>query len=480
MTVKPTIGLESTGNAALDEILGGGIPSQSVNVIAGEPGSGKTILTLQILFNAARRGKKCLYFTTLSEPAIKVVRYMQSFDFFDESLLDEQIHFSDLSAAIRQGAEATTAEVMARIERHEPAFVAIDSFRAIGEFFNSPGSSRTFVYDMATQMASWGATALLVGEYARQDFPAFPEFAVADGIIRLGSEQQGLTSLREVEVLKLRGADYVSGRHFFDIGPDGVRVYPRVRTPASTESAPAVADRIATGVEGIDTLLDGGLPRSSSTIVEGGSGTGKTVLGLNFLLEGVRCGEKALLFTMEETPDQLRAIATGLGWNLAALESDGRLVIKYTSPVELSTDRFLNDATNEVKQLGAKRVVFDSLTTLGLGVPSERRFKELVYAISKHMRSMNVSVLMTSESQQMLGAAQLSSMGVSFAADNLIQLRYVEIDGRLDRAVSVIKARGIKLNTELRAATIGAGGMTVVRDRFKDMRGVLTGLPSKG
>ncbi|HEY1584859.1 MAG TPA: ATPase domain-containing protein, partial [Polyangia bacterium] len=352
MSVSPVLDVESSGNAALDSILGGGIPSRSVNVIAGEPGSGKTILTLQMLFSAARRGRTCLYFTTLSEPAIKVVRYMQSFEFFDAGLLDDKIHLSDLSGAIRKGPEATTSELMARIERHEPTFVAIDSFRAIGDFFRAPGSARTFVYDIATQLASWGTTALFVGEYARPDYSAFAEFAVADGIIRLGSEPNGLTSLREVEVLKLRGADYISGRHFFDIGKGGVLVYPRVRSPASTEAAPAVADRIGTGVAGIDALLDGGLPRSSSTIVEGGSGTGKTVLALNFLLEGVRAGERALLFTMEETPDQLRAIAGSLGFDLASFEAAGKLVIRYTSPVELSTDRFLNDATDEVRRTG--------------------------------------------------------------------------------------------------------------------------------
>jgi circadian clock protein KaiC len=480
MTFKPILNLESTGNEALDGILGGGIPSQSVNVIAGEPGSGKTILTLQMLFHAARRGKKCLYFTTLSEPAIKVLRYMQSFQFFDETLLDKQILFSDLSAVIRQGPEATSSELIARIEHHEPDYVAIDSFRAIGAFFRNADAARAFVYDLATQLASWGTTALLAGEYSRQDYGEFAEFAVADGIIRLGSEQQGLTSLRDIEVLKLRGREYVSGRHFFDIGASGICVYPRVRSPESNESSPAVADRITTGVAGIDSLLDGGLPRNSATIVEGGSGTGKTVLALNFLVEGVRHGEKVVLFTLEETPDQLRAIATGLGWDLAALEAAGKLVVKYASPVELSTDRFLNQATNEVRALGAQRVVFDSLTTMALGVPSERRFKELVYSISKHMRALGASVLMTSESHQLLGSPQMSSMGVSFAADNLIQLRYVEIDGRLDRAISVVKARGIKLNTELRAATIGSGGMTVVADRFKDMRAVLTGIPSKG
>jgi circadian clock protein KaiC len=480
MSARPTLRLESTGNPALDRILGGGIPSQSVTVIAGEPGAGKTILTLQMLFHAARQGKKCLYFTTLSEPAIKVIRYMQSFDFFDDQILDRQIRFVDLGAAIREGAEATTAAIVSRVEQLEPELVAIDSFRAIGEQMPEPGSARSFVYDLANQMAGWGATTLLVGEYVRDEFSRFAEFAVADGIIRLGVERQDLTSVRDLEILKLRGAAYLSGRHFFEIGRQGLYVYPRVRAPESSDQpAPRLSDRDSTGIAGLDELLDGGVPRGSATVVQGGTGAGKTVLSLNFLTAGIAREEKAILFTLEETPDQLREIAGSLGWDLAALEKRGMLVIRYTSPVELMTDRFLDRAREEVRALGARRVVFDSLTTMALGVPSERRFKELVYSMAKHLRSVGCTVLMTMESEQLLGNANLSGLGVSFMADNLIQIRYLEIGGRLERAISIIKARGINLNTELRSAVIGKGGVTVVGERFRDLRGVLTGLPSR-
>jgi circadian clock protein KaiC len=474
MTGRSTMQLETTSIPDLDTILGGGLPRGSVTVIAGEPGAGKTVLTLQMLFHAASSGARCLYFTTLSEPAMKVVRYMQAFDFFDEALFDRNIIFADLGAAIREGADSIINEVVGRVERHEPAFVAIDSFRVIGERLRAD-VARPFVYDLATQMAGWGATTLLVGEYARAEFAAFAEFAIADGILRLGSEPHGLTSLREIEVLKLRGAAYVSGRHFFDIGSAGVAVYPRVRGPDHpSEDDTRSPERIGTGVAGIDELLDGGLPRGSSTVIQGGTGTGKTTLALNFLVEGLRCGEPGILFTLEENPAQLRQVARGLGWDL-----DG-LAIRYSSPVELSTDRFLNDARAEVQKVGARRVVFDSLTTMALGVMSDRRFKELVYAVAKHMRSAGATLYMTLESEQHLGSANLSGLGVSFIADNLVQLRYVEIGGRLERALSVIKARGVKLNTELCSATIARGGITVTRGRFKEMRGLLTGMPSRG
>jgi circadian clock protein KaiC len=478
---KLALKTESTGLPPLDALLGGGIPTQSLTVIAGEPGSGKTILTLQMLFHAARQGRKCLYFTTLSEPAIKVIRYMQTLDFFDAAVLEKNIVLCDLGGAIRKGSGETLAEIARRVELHEPSLVAIDSFRAVTELLPDVATSRHFVYEAANHMTGWGATVLLVGEYLREEQARFAEFAIADGIIRLGSERQELTSVRQLEILKMRGAAHASGRHFFEIGPGGIYVYPRVRAPELDPTASAVSEdtRDSTGVVGLDQLLDGGLPHGSATVVQGGTGTGKTLLGLHFAREGLRAGEKAVFLTMEETPGQLRTVARRLGLDLEPFERDGRLVVSYTSPVELSTDRYLNEARKLVEQTGARRVVFDSLTAMAVGVPSERRFKELVYAFSKHMRELDASLLMTMEAEQLLGSSNLSGLGLSFVADNLLQLRYVEIEGRLERAISVVKARGIAVTSELRSASIGPGGMSVVGERFRDLRGVLSGLPAR-
>jgi len=467
-----------TGSAALDAILGGGIPAGSVTVVAGEPGSGKTVFTLQTLFHHARQGKKCLYFTTLSEPALKVIRYMQLFSFFDARLIEERIVFADLGSTLRRdGVEKALAQMIQRVESEEPDLVAIDSFKAIHDLLPNGGHGRMFVYDLAVGVAAWGATTLLVGEYTPEDINVAPEFAIADGIVRLTTERQELTTARQLEVLKLRGAKYLSGRHFFEMDTDGLTFYPRVRGPEMTGEPPVdLADRVATGVAGLDALLLGGLPRASSTMIEGGTGTGKTLLGLHFLLEGVRRGEPGILFTLEETPAQIRAIANNFGWNLVPLEAQGRLLISYTSPVELSTDRFLNGAQRQIERIGARHAVLDSLTSMSLGVPSQRRFRELVYALTKHFRAAGVTPLMTMEVAELLGTAQLTGHGVSSTADNLILLRYVEMDGRLERAVSVLKARGTGHTTELRRFLIDGRGAHVGA-RFRDLRGVLTGIP---
>jgi len=163
---------------------------------------------------------------------------------------------------------------------------------------------------------------------------------------------------------------------------------------------------------------------------------------------------------MEETPAQIRAVANKFGWQLAPQEAQGRLLISYTSPVELVTDRFLDHARRQIEKVGARYAVLDSLTSMSLGVSSPRRFRELVYALTKHFRAVGVTPVMTMEVAELLGTAQLTGHGVSSTADNLILLRYVEMEGQLERAVAVLKARGTSHLTELRRLRIDRRGPT--------------------
>ena len=468
----------STGSDALDRVLGGGLPTGSVIMLAGEPGTGKTVLTLQIMFSLARAGRRSLYVTTLSEPSLKVIRFMQQLAFFDEHLLDDRITLADIgTTAQTQGIGEALSQVKDRVERDPPDLVAIDSIKALHDFVDGDARSRAVLYDLAVNVAGWGVTTLLVGEYVRDDFARFPEFAIADGIVHLTNQPNELTSMRQLEVHKLRGTDYVGGRHFFEMSRNGIAFYPRVRMPQDTSegSAPAV-ERLSTGVAGLDELLGGGLPARSATFVQGSTGTGKTLLGLHFLVAGAQQGEAGILFTLEETLEQLRGIAASFGWNLQELESQGRLRMNYTSPVELSTDRFLHDVREQVETLGVRRLVLDSLTSARLGAPSQRRFQELVYAVTKHLRVASVTSLMTVETPDLLGSASLGDLRISAAADNIVLMRYLEIEGRLDRAMAVLKARGVNVRTELRRLSIGRDGLQV-GDRFTGLRGVLTGIP---
>jgi circadian clock protein KaiC len=327
------------------------------------------------------------------------------------------------------------------------------------------------------QLTSSGATTFLVGEYCLEDVTSLPEFAIADGIMFLRNEAVELARVRECEILKLRGTDYVAGRHFFEIAASGMLFYPRVTVPTWSAAEPASTDdRVVFGVAGLDEMLGGGLPRSSTTLMEGGTGTGKTLLGLHFLATGAAQGDVGLFLTLEESPGQLRGTARSFGLPFSEYEQGGLLHVRYTSPVELSPDRFLHEARELAEQAGARRVVLDGLTGLSLGVPSVRRFKQLVYAVSHHFREAGITLAMTMEVPEVLGGGQLTGHGVSSIADNVILLRYIEVGGHLERALSILKARAISHSTELRGFAITDRGASV-GGPLKQLRGVLTGVP---
>jgi circadian clock protein KaiC len=461
----------STGVASLDKLMGGGIPEQSVTVLTGSPGTGKTVLAMQMMFHQARLGKRCIYFTTLSEPPLKVIRYMRMFSFFDEWLVDGLVSFVDLGTPLlSEGAEGAVAVVQEHLESEEPDFVVFDSFKAIHDLIGPDiAASRRVAYELSVMLAGWGTTTLLLGEYTDADVTLLPEFAIADGIVQVSNQPHGLTRLRELEVQK-----YTPGRHFFEIHPDGVAFYPRMR--GLTESALDVWSpiKVPTGVAGLDELCRGGLPSGSTTLIEGGSGTGKSTIAMRFLVEGAERGEAGVHFGLEERPAQIRGVSSRFGWDLAGFEAQGLLTLSYTSPVELNADRFLGEALSLIRQMGAKRVVLDSTSALAMGLETSGRFRELFYALATHLREEGVTALLTAEIPELLGSAQLTGRAVSSIADNVILLRYVEVAGRLDRAISVLKMRGSEHGTELRRLSIGTAGPSV-EGAFPSLRGVLTG-----
>jgi len=469
-----------TGIPALDAVLGGGIPQQSLTVLTGAPGTGKTVLAMQMVFEQARLGRRCLYVTTASEPALKVIRYMRLFSFFDEDLIDDRVWFADLGTALlRDGAIGITAVLQAKLEALEPDFVVIDSFKAIYDFTDAdPSAQRRVAFDLAVLLGSWGITALLLGEYGEGEDTRLPEFAVADGIIHLSNLSSALTRVRGLEAQKLRGTYVVPGRHFFEITPAGIVFFPRLRGVESATEGVWVPTKVKTGVPGLDQLLNDGLPSGSTTLIEGGTGTGKSLLALQFLIEGVRHGERGVHFGLEERPSQLRGIARSLGWDLPALEKAGLLQLHYTSPVEINADQFANEAIALIRKFGASRVVLDSATALALGLEGSGRFRELVYALATHLREEGVASILTAEGSELLGVSQRSGPVVSAIADNVIRLRYREASSQFERTVEVVKVRGSGHSLEVRKLHIGEEGLTV-GDAVADTAG-LRASPGKG
>lgn len=470
----------STGIPSLDGILKGGLPRNSVNVIAGPPGTGKTILAQQIIFHNALHDDRASYLVTVSEPPVKMLRYQQQFTFFNPDRVGQNVIYLDIGSTLLEGdLNEITRQIEEYIKEYSPTILVIDSFKAIHEVAQDAPRLREFTYRLVVQLTTWGTTTLLVGEYNRQAINESPIFAVADGIILLDHESQGMETYRYLEVLKMRGDDYFSGRHPFTISADGITVYPRLKTPASPAPYPVGETRVSLGVPGLDEMTQGGVLSATSTLVAGSAGTGKTLLCLHFLLEGIRKEEPGLLITFQETPSMLRVFGRGFGWDLERLETEGLLHLLYSSPVEMGVDEHAHVIRRAIAEAGARRVAMDSLKDIELAMPDKVRYKDYIYSLVNDFRCQGITSLLTSEIPEMFGSFVVSEYGISFVADNVILLRYVEMERRVARAISVLKMRGSQHDKEIREFEISDQGLRI-GEPIEVATGVLTGTPVIG
>lgn len=480
MSKSEPLQLINTGVPNLDTVLGGGIPLYSVNIIAGPSGSGKTILTQQIMFSNCQSGVKGIFFTTLSEPTFKMIRYQQQFDYFDLDQINRNIFYVDLGQVLRnRGLEEALLTIGRHVEEKDARFIAIDSFKAIHDLASTRPDARRFGYDLAVGLASWSCTSFLVGEYTESEILSEPIFAVADGIFFMTNPRMGMQNVRRLNLSKMRGMNYSTGDHPMRISESGITIFPRIKTPPEPAQL-YIDDRadelVHAGVEGLDKMMGGGIPRSSVTLVAGGAGTGKTLISMHFLMEGVRSKEPGLFVTFQETPGHLMKIARGYGWDLDAAAELGLLKILYTSPVEMGVDEHTAAIEAAINEIGAQRVVIDSLMDIEIATPDKVRFKDYVYSLVNYFRAKGITTVLTNEIPELFGPLQLSAHGISFISDNVVLLRYVEIGSILRRGISVLKMRGRNHDKSVREFEISDDGLEILAG-FSEWISVMSGQP---
>lgn len=447
-----------TGIPPFDEILRGGFPANSINIVMGHPGTGKTIFTEQVAFHNVG-GRPILYLTTLSEPLAKVVTYLQGFSFYDESLLMDGIIYEDVGGDLAQnGAEVIVHRVRQAVRELGPKMIVIDSFKAIHDLARSPNHMRRLISELAGVLTAYDTTTFLVGEYTEDQIPVFPEFAVADGIIEFARRSSAKRDDRFVRVMKLRGSGYAEGFHAFTITADGLNVFPRLVTPSIGAAAGLERERIPTGVEGLDALLDGGLWRGSTALVTGQAGSGKTTLGLQFAIEGVRQGEPSLFVNFQENPAQLNRTVRALGVDVEDLRSRG-LMFLYASPVELSIDSLVVELFSAVGRDGIRRVVIDAIGDLAIAAADQQRFHDYLYSLCQHLIVAGVTTLMTFEVHTH-GSPTFNPARFSSMSDTLIELD-IDISGPPRRTFRVAKARGIAHDMRPHEMRIDSGGVRI-------------------
>ncbi len=481
MSTKVGINRLATRVPGLDAVLGGGLPEFSFNLIAGQPGCGKTTLAHQIMFALATPERPAIYFTVLGEPPLKMLRYQQQFDYFDSAALNERIRFVSLSEeAVGGDLDRVLARIVEEVATHNPGLVFVDSFRSVvvaNENGHGPATSlQMFVQQLGVIMTSWQATTFLIGEYFNE-VDANPVFTVADGLIWLRQSVQRNSMVRKMEIMKMRGQPTLPGLHTFRIDHTGVRLFAPanvVATDVKVADPVARADRVRLGVPALDDMLGGGLPRGYSLLVAGPSGSGKSILAASFLAEGVRCGETGVVAAFEQHPNRFRDQVLG---NLIA---GGKVGLIDSREPDLSIDEILLLIMTEVRRLGATRVVLDSLTGFELGLAPTFRadFRESLLGLVTALARAGVSVLMTSELEDRYTDLRFSPYGAAFLTDAIIVQRYIEVDSRLLRVMAVVKVRASWHSNELRQYTIGDGGIEM-GTMLPEQEGLLGGRPTR-
>ena len=479
MTNKVEIRRLVTGVPGMDALLGGGLAEYSFNLIAGAPGSGKTTLAHQMMFALATPERPALFFTILGEPTLKMLRYQQQYDFFDVAKVGECIHFVNLAEEAMTGDfNKVFQRIVDEVASRRQAFVVVDSFRSVVQ----PGAAamgadlQYFIQRLGMQLATWQTTSFLIGEYLTLDTEANPIFTVADGILWMTQNISSNTMVRKIEIVKMRGHATTPGLHTFKIGSNGIRIFPRVLSPATGAekagrrlSQPGLR-RLSMGIPRLDDMMGGGLPPGYSLLVSGPSGCGKSHMAEAFLAAGAEIGEHGVIAAFENTPRHAEPS------RLDTLVENGRVSLFDTRALDLSIDEILYGLTNIIETTGARRVVIDSLSgfELSLGPTCREEFREALYRMVAVLTGMGVTVLMISELEDRYTDLRFSPYGAAFLTDAIIVMRYVEMRGYIERVLAVMKLRNSAHSHRLCSFEITDQGI-VIGEPMNGIEGVLTG-----
>lgn len=509
--MPPTkIRMMSTGVAGLDTIFGGGIPTGSLLMIVGAPGTGKTILIQQLCFawaktyresssaadtdgsgqtsteeNTGNSGTavtpKAIYFSTLSEPHDKLIEHVSQFDFFDREVLNQRIKLLSLTAIMEEGLSAINNLIMDTVRKEQAKLVAIDSFGPLEALAPNNEATRHFLYRLSGQLSYLGVTLVVSLERTLDAFSQSEgDLTIADGILGMYSRIDGVREYNQVEVRKLRGMKRLTGMHTYRISQVGITFYPRlealVRQNPFIPSTVYTNSRVGFGMPELEKMMDGGLPRNSSTVVAGSPSVGKTLLSLHFLMEGANKGETGLYVGFSESQEHLISKAAIFNMNMQQAVNKGQLELLTLSPVELEPDWVVTQIRDIVENKGIKRLVLEGISDLERACRLEGRSHSFMAALETYFKSRDVTVVYTCETTTIVGTElDLTDTPFIKMAENIILLKQVEYKTKLHRIISILKMRDSNYDHTIREFTIQASTGITILEPLQSVEGLLTG-----
>lgn len=475
----------STGNAGLDRILDGGLPPNRLYLVEGAPGSGKTTLSLQFLLDAKARGERTLYIT-LSETSEELAAVARSHGWDLEGI--DLFELSSAEEVLGEGREqsilhpwemelgGTIRLIQAEVDRVHPTRVVFDSLSEMRLLAQDPLRYRRQVLALKQFFAGRRTTVILVDDLTSNVGERDAHLhSLCHGVITL--ERLTLdfgAARRRLQVQKLRGVDFVAGFHDLNIRKGGLDVFPRLI--ASEHHAPFAGAPTPSGVAELDALLGGGPLRGTSTLITGPAGSGKTTLALQYVYTACERGEACVLYEFDERIGTLLVRAEAMGLELGRHIDSGLLKIVQSDPAEVSPGEFAWNLVREVEDRDVRLVVFDSLAGYLAAMPQEQHLVLQMHELLSFLNQNGIVTLLINPQSGLLGTMATAGLNISYVADAVVLLRFFEAQGRIRKAISVIKNRGGPHEDTIRELRIDAQGVRV-GDPLVDFRGVMTGTP---
>jgi circadian clock protein KaiC len=475
-----------TGVPGLDEILMGGLRPNELYLIDGDPGSGKTTVALQFLMEGARVSERGLY-VTLSETKAELLAGAESHGWrldLDKIEIFELVRTErdlepDTQLTMYQPQEVelteTTRAVLEAVERSRPLRVVFDSLSEMRLLAQSSLRYRRQILAFKQFFVGRQCTVLLLDDRTSEVTDTQLQ-SIAHGVISLdhlspiyGAER------RRLRVLKMRGAEYRGGYHDFVIRTGGIEVFPRlIAAEHRGNSTPLMA---ASGIDGIDRLLGGGLDRGTSTILVGPAGSGKSTVAFQYAIAAAHRGEHAEVFAFDESIPTLRRRMEGLGARYAEGTGPGEIDIHQIDPAELSPGEFVQFVRRAVDDRKATVVIVDSLNGYLNAMPEERFLILQLHELLSYLGSRGVTTLLIVAQHGIVGSAIQSPLDTSYLADSVILFRFFENAGRVSKAISVVKKRSGAHEDTIRSLNFDHEGIHI-SEPLSDFQGVLTGVPT--
>lgn len=473
-----------TGVPGLDDILSGGLSPGHMFLLEGNPGTGKTTIALRFLLEGAARGEQCLYIT-LSETARELREGAASHGWslpdevsvFElvppESLLDSAQQQSLLHSSDLELGEATR-QIFEAYERVRPTRIVLDSLSEIRLLAQGSLRYRRQILALKHYFARLGGTVLLLDDLTSDTFDKTVH-SVVHGVIRLEALSPSYgAERRRLRISKYRGQAFRGGFHDFTIQRGGVHVFPRLI--AAEHRSGYERARMTSDIPALDALLGGGIEQGSSTLLLGPSGTGKSILSLQFVTAAIRRGEKAAIFVFDEEMGLLLRRAAEIGFDLEGMRRRGALLIEQVDAAELSPGEFAHRVREHVDKAQAKTVVIDSLNGYQAAMPDEHALILHIHELLQYLNRQGATTFLTVAQHGLVGDMR-SPVDVTYLADTVILLRYFEAVGNVRRAISVIKKRTGAHENTIREYQISRGGIGL-GEPLRDFQGVLRGVPT--